>query len=460
VWLASFGRFGSAGTERIMSGPDEKYAEMFRELGRRWPDAKVVPVLERERRLMQLLGSPQHSYPVVHVAGTNGKSSTTYMVDQLLRTFGLHVGRFTSPGSQLTDQIALGGTQLDRASLVSTYRQVAPYVEMVDSQSSVALTRFEVLTAMAYSAFARASVDAAVVEVGMGGSWDCTNVADGKVAVLTPIALDHQDYLGHSLAEISTQKAGIIKQGATVVCAGQPAEALSPIVERCAQANATLVREDVDFGVERREPVEGGQVLTLRGLGGVYTDLFLPLHGAHQAQNAVIALAAVEAMIGAGNQLDTAVVRQAFAAVSSPGRLERIRVVPAVVVDAAHNPHGMQATVAALTEDFDFGVVVGVVSVFLDKDAFGILAALEPVLDSVVVTRNTSPRAMPAQQLGEIAVKVFGAGRVHVVGALVDAIATALALAESKGDGRPDDVCVLITGSTVTVSEARQLLLP
>jgi dihydrofolate synthase/folylpolyglutamate synthase len=437
------------------------FAEVLAELGERWPDAKVVPVLDRESMLVDLLGSPQDNYPVIHVAGTNGKSSTTCMVDALLASFGLRVGRFTSPDFRLADRIVRYGSALDEETFVATYREVLPYVELVDRHSPVPLTSFEVLTAMAYSAFADAPVDVAVVEAGMGGSWDSTNVAYGQVAVLTPIALDHQAYLGDTVTDIATSKAGIIKPGATVVCAAQPDEALRAVRERCDEVGATLVREGDAFGVRQRAIAVGGQVLAIQGLNGRYDDVFVPLHGAHQAQNAAVALAAVEAFFGAG-QLASDLVQRGFAAVSCPGRLERVRVRPTILLDVAHNPHGMAATVAALTEDFSLRAIVGVVSVFVDKDAFGILTALEPVLGAVVITRNSSPRAMPARELAAVAVDVFGPGRVHVAGDVSGAVDAAVELSRSgvDGDGDLGEAGVLVTGSTVTVADARRLLVP
>jgi dihydrofolate synthase/folylpolyglutamate synthase len=437
-----------------------EYQKVVDELHRRWPDAQVVPTLERVRRVVDLMGSPHQGYPVIHVGGTNGKSSTTRMAAALLRAAGLRVGRFTSPEFGLADRIALDGEPVGPDRFVELYHEVAPYVAIADAEFPQRLTAFEVLTPMAFAAFADAPVDVAVLEVGMGGAWDCTNVVHGEVAVLTPIGLDHQKYLGDTVEEIATEKAGIIKPGSTLILARQPAEAARPILARCLEVGATLAREDSEFGVRQRAVAVGGQVLTLQGLGDRYDEVFVPAHGPHQAQNAALALAAVEALLGAGveRRLDPELVRQGFAAVRVPGRLERVRTAPTVLLDAAHNPHGMAATAAALQVDFSFRRLVAVVSIAQDKDAAGMLEQLEPVVAEVVVTRNTSPRAMPVDQLAALAVEAFGEDRVRVAAELPDAIELGITRAEADLDGPPGGLGVLVTGSVFTVADARRLL--
>jgi dihydrofolate synthase/folylpolyglutamate synthase len=313
---------------------------------------------------------------------------------------------------------------------------------------------------MAYAAFADAPVEVAVVEVGMGGSWDATNVVDADVAVVTPIAVDHAKYLGATAAEIAVEKAGIIKDGATAVVAQQAPDVAEVLLRRAAEVGATVVREGLDFGVVSRVPAVGGQSLTLQGLRGRYDDLFLPLYGAHQAQNAAVALAAVEAFVGGQEPLGDDVVRGALAAVTSPGRLEVVRRSPTIVLDAAHNPAGAEATAAALEDSFRFDPLVGVVSVMADKDAEGLLAAFEPHLAHLVCTQNSTDRALPAEQLAEAARGIFGEDRVTVARRLSDAIDQAAALAEA-GEAFGDPLgagAVLVTGSVVTVGEARSLL--
>ncbi|MEH1011941.1 folylpolyglutamate synthase/dihydrofolate synthase family protein [Micromonospora sp. CPCC 206060] len=422
---------------------------------------RMVFDLDRISDLLDLLGSPQRAYPSIHLTGTNGKTSTARMIDSLLRAFGLHTGRYTSPHLEtVRERISLDGEPVSEERFVNTYREVAPLAELIDQRADEPLTYFDMTTALAFATFADAPVDVAVVEVGLGGAEDATNVLHAGVCVLTPIGLDHTEWLGDRIEDIALAKAGIIHKGATVIAAAQEEEAARPILERCAEVGATIAREGVEFGVLRRSVAVGGQVLTLQGLGGVYDEVFLPLHGAHQAQNAAVALAAVEAFLGAGanRQLDVEAVREGFASASSPGRLEKVRTAPTVLLDGAHNPHGMAATVTALQEEFAFSRLVAVVGVLADKDAPSLLELLEPVVDAVVVTRNSSPRAMPADELGRLAAEVFGPDRVEVAADMPDAIEAAVALAESDVPGELSGVGVLITGSVVTVADARRLL--
>jgi dihydrofolate synthase/folylpolyglutamate synthase len=436
--------------------------EVEAELEARWPETRIAPSLDRIAMLVDVLGQPQRSYPVVHVAGTNGKTSTVRMIDALLTRIGLRTGRYISPHLQLvTERIGLDGVPIDSERYVETFRDVATYVSMVDGRSEVPMSKFEVLTAMAFAAFADAPVDAAVVEVGLGGSWDATNVADARVAVITPIDVDHVDYLGPDLESIAREKAGVIKPGSTLILGPQRPEVTRTVLERAVEIDATVAREGSEFGVLERTVAVGGQLLRLQGLGGVYDEVFLPLHGAHQATNAATALAAVEAFFGAGpdRAIDIDVVREGFASATSPGRLERVRSAPAVLLDAAHNPAGARALATALGEDFGFRRLVGVVGVMADKDAAGILEALEPVLTDLVVTRATGPRAMDAEELGALAREILGGDRVVVEPRLVDAVEAAVALAESTDD--PDEPVagggVVVTGSVVTVGQARSL---
>jgi dihydrofolate synthase/folylpolyglutamate synthase len=422
---------------------------------------RMVFDLGRIEELLDLLGSPQRAYPSIHLTGTNGKTSTARMIDNLLRAHGLHTGRYTSPHLEtVRERICLDGEPIDEERFVATYQEVAPLAGLVDSRSVEPLTYFDVTTAMGFAAFADAPVDVAVVEVGLGGADDATNVLHAAVCVITPIGLDHTEWLGDTITDIALAKSGIIHKGATVITAAQEEDAARPILERCAEVGATIAREGSEFGVLRRTVAVGGQVITLQGLGGAYEEVYLPLHGAHQAQNAAVALAAVEAFLGAGTrrQLDVEVVREGFAGASSPGRLERVRNAPTILLDAAHNPHGMAATVVALEEEFAFGRLVVVIGMLEGKDAHGVLELLEPVVDQLVVTRNSSPRAMPATRLAAFAVDVFGEDRVHVEPDLPDAIASAVSLAESDVVGELSGVGVLITGSVITVADARRLL--
>ena len=463
------------------------------EIGSRRAEHQIDPTLDRIAALVSLLGDPHRAFPVVHVTGTNGKTSTTRMIESLLRERGLRTGRFTSPHLvSMRERISVDGAPLPAERFVELWAEIAPYVQLVDDQQPAPMSFFEILTGMMFAAFADAPVDVAVIEVGMGGRWDATNVADGAVAVITPVALDHMRWLGDTIEEIATEKAGIIKPGATAVIAQQPSTAAAEILlERAALVGATVAREGFEFGVLARELAVGGQQLVLQGLRGAYADVFLPLHGAHQASNAAVALAAVEAFAGVAETvpanagpdgdderdtitlapglssrgLDPELVRAGFAGASSPGRLDILRRSPTVIADAAHNPAGMAVTVAALTESFDFERLIGVVAVAEDKDVEGLLAELEPVVSEIVVTTNSSPRSMPAGELAELAVDYFGEDRVRVAERLDDALELAVSLAdaadeEASADGRPGSTAVLVTGSVVTAGDAQLLLAP
>jgi dihydrofolate synthase/folylpolyglutamate synthase len=439
------------------------FQDVEAELDRRWPESRIAPSLARIETLVDLLGSPQRSYPVVHIAGTNGKTSVARMLDALLSRLGLRVGSYTSPHLQrVTERICIDGVPVTLERYVQAYRDVAPYVALVDAGSPVPMSKFEVLTGMAFAAFADAPVDAAVVEVGLGGSWDATNVADGAVAAITPIAVDHVEYLGGEITGIAAEKAGIIKPGSVAVLAAQRPEVAAVLTARCTEVGVPAAREGVEFGVLQRDVAVGGQRLRLQGLGGVYDEVFLPLHGAHQAHNAVLALAAAEAFFGAGTSrtLDVEAVREAFATVTVPGRLERVRTGPSVFLDSAHNPHGARALARALREEFAFRRRIVVVGMMRDKDARGVMAELGPVADEVVLTAGSSPRAMEVEQLAKVAEEFVEPGRLRVEPRLADAITVAVAAAEQLG---PDSLSplgagVVVTGSVAMVGEARTLL--
>jgi dihydrofolate synthase / folylpolyglutamate synthase len=436
--------------------------EAEREILARRPEHAIVPSLERMSALATLLGDPQRACPVIHITGTNGKTSTARMTETLLRARGLRTGLFTSPQlSSMRERICVDGEPLSAEAFAAAYEDVAPYVAMVDGQHPVPLSFFEVLTGMAFAAFADAPVDVAVIEVGLGGTWDATNIADGVVAVITPIALDHTAYLGATVGAIATEKGGIIKPGAVTVLATQPHDAAGPLLRRAGEVEASVVREGEDFGVIGRELAVGGQRLALRGTAGSYPELFLPLFGAHQASNAACALAAVEVFSGAGDGLDEELVRSAFLAVTTPGRLEVVRRSPVMIVDSAHNPAGMAASMAAVTEAFGFGTLMAVLAVSADKDVPGILAEMEPAVSTLVTAQNSASRSMDADELAGLAAGVFGPDRVVAAPRLDDAIDAATALADEAGaeDGPGlGGAGILITGSTTTAGEARTLL--
>jgi dihydrofolate synthase / folylpolyglutamate synthase len=434
------------------------YADVERALLARWPETRMEPSLDRIRLLMELMGDPQRSFTSVHITGTNGKTSTGRMIDALLRELGLRVGRYSSPHLQdMRERIALLGELIDEETFVGTYEEVLPYVGIVEERLGLPMSFFEVITGMAYAAFADAPVDAAVVEVGLGGAWDATNVIDGAVAVFTPISLDHTHLLGDDVTDIAAEKAGIVKPDSFVVMAQQPVPAAEVVLRRCAEVGATVAREGLEFGVLSQDVAVGGQLVSIRGLETTYEDVFIPLHGTYQAGNAAVAIAAVEGF-GAKKELELEAVRAAFAGVRSPGRLEVVRRSPTVLVDSSHNPAGMRATVAALDESFSFQRLVGVVGVMRDKDVAGVLEALEPALDHIVVTRNNSERSMPPEELGELARDIFGPERVTVVERLDDALDAGIALAEEGADLMASGLGVLVTGSVVTAGDARILL--
>ncbi|MEU0771325.1 bifunctional tetrahydrofolate synthase/dihydrofolate synthase [Streptomyces albogriseolus] len=440
---------------------DKALREVEAELATRWGETKLEPSVDRISALMDVLGEPQRSYPSIHITGTNGKTSTARMIEALLGAFDLRTGRYTSPHVQsVIERISLDGAPVSAERFIETYQDVKPYVEMVDASQEYRLSFFEVLTGMAYAAFADAPVDVAVVEVGMGGAWDATNVIDAGVAVVTPIDLDHTDRLGGTPAEIATEKSGIVKQDATVIMAQQPVEAAQVLLKKAVEVGATVAREGLEFGVLDRQVAVGGQMMTLRGLGGEYSEVYLPLHGAHQAHNAAVALAAVEAFFGVGSQharpLDIDTVRKAFASVASPGRMEVVRRSPTVVLDAAHNPAGARAAAETIGEAFQFSRLIGVVGASGDKNVRELLEAFEPVFAEIVVTQNSSHRAMDADALAAIAVEVFGEERVQVEPRLPDALEAAITLAEEEGEFAGGGV--LVTGSVITVGEARLLL--
>ena len=436
------------------------YGEVERALLGRWPETKLDPSLERIASLCTLLGDPQNAYPVIHLTGTNGKTSTSRMIDELLRAIGLRTGRFTSPHLQsMTERISIDGAALTEDLFIDAFSDVAAFAQVVDDSSAHPLSFFEMIVGMAYAAFADAPVDVAVVEVGMGGSWDATNVADGQVAVITPIAVDHARYLGDNPETIAVEKSGIIKAGSRVVVAEQEQAVLDVITQRANEVGAAISYEGNDFNVLSRVPALGGQMIEIQGVSGRYDEIFLPLYGAHQAHNAAYALAAVESFIG-GVEIDADLVREAFANVTSPGRLEVVRTSPTIVLDAAHNPHGATATMEAIQEAFNFSPLIGVVGVMADKDTEEMLRIFEPVMSQIVCTQNSTDRSLPAAELGELAEEIFGEDRVHVTSRLDDALEKAIGMAESAegyeeafGSGG-----VLVTGSVVTVGEARVLL--
>jgi len=440
--------------------PAQAEERIYRAIIGRNPEHDFDPKLTRVRDACAMLGDPQHTFRVVHLTGTNGKTSTARMTESLVRAHGLRTGLFTSPHlTTVRERIQIDGEPIGQEQFVSLWQEVEPIIDLVDERSAAAggprMSFFEVLTVLAFAAFADAPIDVGVIEVGMGGSWDATNVADAQVAVIGPVSLDHMAYLGNTLAAIATEKAGIIKPGSVVVVAEQ-SESVVPVITAAAVAAGAAVQwEGADIEVLERQAGVGGQLVTLRTEAATYAELFIPLYGPYQAHNALLALAAVEALLADGGPATALVgetVEEGFAAVTSPGRLEVVRTSPMILVDAAHNPHGIDALAGAIEESFSFNTLVGVVGILADKDVEGVLAGLETFLDEIVVTASSSPRAVPAEELGEKAREIFGASRVHVSSGLNDAIDQAVQLAERDSDVGSG---VLIVGSITLIADAR-----
>ena len=438
---------------------EEKFIQIMKVLDAKWPESKIEPSLDRIKALVDILGSPQDTFRSIHIAGTNGKTSTSRMIDSLLQAFALRTGRFTSPHLESPlERISLNGTPITPTFFNYTYNDIASYIDLIDQRSDsngIPLSYFEVMTAIAFAAFADAPIDVAVLEAGMGGEWDATNVVSSDVAVMMPIGLDHQEYLGETIAEIAETKAGIFESGKPVVMAHQEMEAAQVLMRKAAEMEAIPLREGLDFGIEKRSLAVGGQLLTIQGIGGTYEEIFLPLHGRHQGSNAAVALITLEAFLGGGSTaLDSDVIREGFANTSSPGRLEIMRRNPTVMIDAAHNAHGAIALSQALAEEFTFDRVIAVVAILGDKDVVKFLNELAKVADEIIVTRNSSPRAMPIEDLKRIAVDIFEEGAVSAA----PSIAAAIQEAVEKASQPNVSIGVLVTGSVVTAGAARALL--
>ncbi|MCT2150202.1 bifunctional folylpolyglutamate synthase/dihydrofolate synthase [Dermabacter vaginalis] len=440
----------------------EAFTKVWADLQSRAPENEIEPSLTRIERLLELMGHPERAYRTLHIAGTNGKTSTARIAEALLIEAGLRTGRLTSPHMHTpTERIALDGEPISEEGFVQAYEDVLPFAEAVDreyAETGVRISMFEYLTAMQFQAFASAPVDVAIVEVGLGGRWDATNVIDPDATVITPIALDHQDYLGDTIEEIAGEKAGILKEGALAIIAAQPFPgALDVLKNRCAELGVTAAIEGEQIGVIDRVPAVGGQMIAVQSIAARYEEIFVPLLGAHQAHNALLAIAAAEAILTVGDApLDGELVRAGLERVTSPGRAEVVRQAPTILVDAAHNPAGAEVLVETVRESFRFTRTVGIVGILKEKDASEILAILEPLFDIVVITESTSPRAIPTDLLAMEARDIFGdEERVIECASLPDAIQAAVDAAEQGGD---DFSGIVATGSITLAAEVRQLL--
>jgi dihydrofolate synthase/folylpolyglutamate synthase len=426
-------------------------------LMKRWPESKIEPSLDRISALVDALGSPQLSFPTIHIGGTNGKTSTSRMVDALFSELDYRTGRFTSPHLEsFLERISIKGEAITPAELIATYNDIALYLDLIDSRSDIPISYFEALTAMAFVAFAEHPVDIGIIEVGMGGDWDATNIVQSAVSVLMPIGLDHMEYLGETIEEIARTKSGIIKPESHVVLAAQEPEVARILLEKVVEKSAIPYREGLEFALIKRDIAVGGQLISVRGVHSEYTDIYLPLHGAHQAANAAVAIATVEAFVGV--KLDEELVRTAFANISSPGRLEILHRDPTVIIDAAHNPHGAAALADTIRNEFDFESIFCVLGILGEKDVRGVLKALEPVVDRLIVTKSDSPRALPVAELFAEAVQVFGNDRVFKEDDLNSAITYAMEQATLINQVSDGVSAVLVTGSVVTAGAARVIL--
>ncbi|KTR07550.1 dihydrofolate synthase [Curtobacterium luteum] len=430
---------------------------MYARIGEQAPEHR----LSATRRAVELLGDPHLSYPVIHVTGTNGKTSTARMTESIVRAHGLRTGLMTSPHLvSIRERIVIDGEPIAADRFVENWDDIAPILEMTDQEltakGELPLTFFEALTVLALACFAEAPVDVAVIEVGMGGEWDSTNVVQSQVAVFTPIAMDHAKQLGNTVAEIARTKSGIIKPSSAVVSSAQTPDALAELERAAELTESTLSVEGTGFRVTSDTPAVGGQLVSVQGLAGTYDDLFVPLFGAHQAHNAAVAIAAVESFLGRGSQaLDEDVLSEGLAAATSPGRLQPIAQDPVVVVDAAHNPHGARALADALPVAFPSEHVVGVVGILGDKDARGFVRALKDTVQTFVVTQPPGERALDADAFARIVVDEVGADRVVVEPALDQALREARDLAD---EADAEDAMVLVAGSIVMVGAVMDLV--
>lgn len=410
------------------------------------PGRRSLPTLDRMRELMAVLGDPERAYPAIHITGTNGKGSTAAMSAALLGARGLSVGTYTSPNlSKVNERISRSGGAIDDLSL----REVLSTLSLIEATLSDRPTRFELLTAAAFTWFADVAVDAAVVEVGVGGTWDATNVIDGTVAVLTNVSYDHTDILGPTLEGIARDKAGIVKPGSVAVVGERDptlVHAIRSVADEAGAAQVWVRGEEFDCTSNRLSV--GGRLVDLRTPGSTYRDVALPLHGEHQGLNAACALAAAEAFFGA--PLDPDVVEEGFARVSVPGRLEVVGRRPLCLLDGAHNVAGMQVLSRALGDFAVAGRSIAVVGMLTGRDPSAMIAPLVSAgVQVLVACAPASPRAQPPEAVADAA---SAAGmQVSVAAAVPDAVRLGLELAG-------DDGLVVIAGSLYVVAEARTLL--
>ena len=445
-----------------MSELDRVYAQLLS----RAPENKMEPRMAPMFRAMEILGEPNKACPVIHITGTNGKTSTARMIESLLMAHDLRTGRYSSPHLiSVTERIAIDGAPVDDETFVRVWDEISPFLEIVDAElverGENKLTYFEAVTILAFAVFAEVPVDVVVLEVGLGGITDATNVADADVSVITPISLDHTDLLGDTPGEIAEEKVGILKPGGYLVSSVQPVDAADVLLARARELDVPAAFDTLDFKLIERQHGVGGQLLSIQGQAARYDEIFLPLFGAHQAQNATVALAAVEAFLGGGQrELNADLVRDGFAAATSPGRLELLRAAPSILVDAGHNPDGIRVTAEAIKESFGFTRLVLMVGILQEKDAEAMLYTLREeygdMVEDICITQSSSPRAIPAGELSTLAIDAgWPEADIHVTENLEDAIEWSVGRAEAGNDLSGG---VLVTGSITLVGEISLLL--
>ena len=417
-------------------------------LERRQPETMPAPSLDRIREIVTLLDDPQRTYPTIHVTGTNGKTTIAQAASTLACAHGLTTGLYTSPHLlSVTERLSVCGTDIPEDEFAEEWAHLEPFLELVDGQGNGETTYFEAVTALAFLWFADKPVGLAVLEVGMGGSWDATNVVEGDVAVIGEVSLDHPE-LGSTVREVATEKAGIVKPGTIVVAREQPhPEALEVIEARANEVGATVLYEWRDWAVAERLQAVGGQRFRIEGAHSQYDDLFVPMYGEHAVRNVTAANVAVESVLG--HAVDPEATRSALAELRVPGRLEVAGRSPTVLLDGAHNPAGAEALARSLGEAFvaeRLHVVLGVSS---NKDLDGVIAPLVPITDAWYAAQNESVRSFPAKHIAE---------RVAAAGGRVADLGTVAEMMQAARHAAAEDDLILVTGSLYTVADARRAL--
>ena len=430
-------------------------SDVMSALASRWPENKINPSLDRIKLLLDYLGNPQDGLKAIHIAGTNGKTSTSRMIERLLRSLDLRTGLYTSPHLvHPRERISIDGEPISVKNFEEVFNQVEPFLEIVDEKiPGGSVTFFEVLTAMAFVSFSDTPVDVISLEVGMGGRWDATNVLTPMVSVITPIDLDHQEYLGNTVEKIALEKTGIIKENIPVIVSNQSKDAAKIILAKAMENNSPIMREGIELDVLERSVGIGGQQLTIANPYGTHSELFLPLFGKHQASNAAVSLTAVEAFLD--RQIDHDLVQEAFAEFSSPGRLQVLKRNPTIVIDAAHNPAGIKATKQGITESFQFDNLILILAFMGDKDVNQILEELKGFAQVVILTQTNSARALSVVDLAKKVKNISQfATRIESSDNSSEAIKLAMNIAKDLGNSAG----IIALGSVVLAGEIGLLI--